>query len=61
MSSGFVTLLIVTYLAWNTNNNSVLDETLSQVTNNLRGDTNNISAERGTPYNLVLIMYKKNS
>ena len=47
MSSGFVTLLIVTYLAWNTNNNSVLDETLSQVTNDLRGDTNNISAERG--------------
>ena len=28
-------------------NISALDETLSQVTNNLRGDTNNISAQRG--------------
>ena len=41
---GFVGFLIVTYLAWNTNNISSLDQTLSQVTNDLRGDTNNISA-----------------
>ena len=47
MNSGFMTLLIVTYLAWNTNSISELDETLSQVTNDLRGDTNNISAQRG--------------
>ena len=40
MNSGFVALLIVTYLAWNTNNISALDETLSQITNDLRGDTN---------------------
>ena len=47
MNSCFVTLLIVTYLAWNTNNNSVLDETLSQVTNNLRGDTITFQHNRG--------------
>ena len=41
---GFVGFLIVTYLAWNTNSISALDQTLSQVTNDLRGDTNNISA-----------------
>ena len=57
MNSGFMTLLIVTYLAWNTNSISELDETLSQVTNDLRGDTNNISAQRGTLYNVVVIMY----
>ena len=40
-------------------NISVLDETLSQVTNNLRGDTITFQHKGGTLYNLVVIMYKK--
>ena len=47
INSCFVALLIVTYLAWNTNNISALDKTLSQVTNDLKDDTNNFSAQRG--------------
>ena len=58
MSSGFVTLLIVTYLAWNTNNISALDETLSQVNNNLRGDTITFQHKGGTLYNPVVIISK---
>ena len=40
-------------------NISVLDETLSQVTNNLRGDTITFQHKGGNLYNLVVIMYKK--